>query len=183
MPGMTWPFMAPTRKRMPAPTGMLTPEEPPTYVDAVRPVSWKMPVAVQRVCSLDFCMSVLGTESSPLDAAVKTVMSLVSVSKSSCQISWRRLYSLVAALMARFSLRFDSQLMWVRVVTGSDNMGVRARKNPQITLRAFLCSFHRSDVAENIALRNPVSVKSFLLLSLLILPSRGFLIRAGHLTA
>ena len=77
----------------------------------MRPVSWKMPVADQRVCS-PFCyMSVLGTESSPLDAAVKTVMSLVSVSTSSCQIAWRRLYSLVAFLMARFSLRSDSQLM------------------------------------------------------------------------
>ena len=51
-------------------------------------------------------MRVLGTESSPLDAAVKTVMSLVSVSTSSCQIAWRRLYSLVAALSARFALRF-----------------------------------------------------------------------------
>jgi hypothetical protein len=46
------------------------------------------------------------------------------------------LYSLVAALSARFSLRSDSQLMWVRVVTGSDirpmranglNLGVRAQ--------------------------------------------------------
>ncbi len=117
---MTWPFMAPTRKRMPPPTGMLTPVEPPTYVDAVRPVSWKTPVADQRVCSPFCCMSVLGTESSPLDAAVKTVMSLVSVSTSSCQISWRRLYSLVAFLMARFALRFAIQPMWVRVVTGSD---------------------------------------------------------------
>ena len=111
MPGTTWPFMAPTRKRMPPPTGMLTPEEPPTYVDAVRPVSWKTPVADQRVCSPDFCMSVLGTEASPLDAAVKTVMSLVSALTSSCQISWRRLCSSVAFLMARFSLRSDSQLM------------------------------------------------------------------------
>ena len=62
----------------------------------------------------------LGTESSPLDAAVKTVMSLVSVLTSSCQIAWRRLYSLVAAFAARFAFRSDSQLMWVRVVTGSD---------------------------------------------------------------
>jgi hypothetical protein len=56
------------------------------------------------------------------------------------------LYSSVAFLMARFSLRSDSQLMWVRVVTGSDIVGARARKSPQIALRAFLCSFHRSDV-------------------------------------
>ena len=52
----------------------------------MRPASWKMPVADQRVCSPFACMSELGTESSPLDAAVKTVMSLVSVSTSSCQI-------------------------------------------------------------------------------------------------
>ena len=77
-------------------------------------------MADQRVRSPFACMSELGTESSPLDAAVKTVMSLVSVSTSSCQIAWRRLYSLVAAFRARFSLRSDSQLMWVRVVTGSD---------------------------------------------------------------
>jgi len=62
----------------------------------------------------------LGTESSPLDAAVKTVMSLVSESTSSCQISWRRLCSSVAFLAARFSLRSDSQLIGIRVVTGSD---------------------------------------------------------------
>ena len=68
-------------------------------------------------------MSVLGTESSPLDAAVKTVMSFLSVSTSSCQIVWRRLYSLVAALSARFALRFAIQPMWVRVVTGSDIVG------------------------------------------------------------
>jgi len=110
-PGMMVPFVAPTRKRMPATTGMLTPEEPPTYVEGVRPVSWKMPVAVQRVFSPGFCMSVLGTESSPLDAAVKTVMSFLSVSTSSCQIVWRRLYSWVAALSARFAFRSDSQLM------------------------------------------------------------------------
>jgi len=96
----------------------------------VRPVSWKMPVADQRVRSPFCCISVLGTESSPLEAAVKTVMSLVSESTSSCQISWRRLYSLVAFLTARFSLRSDSQLMWVRVVTGSDIGGVRASKKP-----------------------------------------------------
>jgi hypothetical protein len=30
------------------------------------------------------------------------------------------LYSLVAAFAARFAFRSDSQLMWVRVVTGSD---------------------------------------------------------------
>jgi len=86
----------------------------------VRPVSWKMPVADQRVCSPFCCISVLGTESSPLEAAVKTVMSLVSESTSSCQISWRRLYSLVAARSARFALRFAIQPMWIRVVTGSD---------------------------------------------------------------
>jgi hypothetical protein len=40
------------------------------------------------------------------------------------------LYSLVAFLAARFSLRSDSQLMWVRVVTGSDIGGVRASKKP-----------------------------------------------------
>jgi hypothetical protein len=51
------------------------------------------------------------------------------------------LYSLVAAFAARFAFRSDSQLMWVRVVTGSDIVGARARKNPQIALRAFLCSF------------------------------------------
>jgi len=64
-------------------------------------------VAVQRVCSPFFCINVLGTESSPLDAAVKTVMSLVRVATSSCQMAWRRLYSLVAALSARFALRFE----------------------------------------------------------------------------
>ena len=53
----------------------------------MRPASWKMPVADQRVRSPFACMSELGTESSPLDAAVKTVMSLVSVSLSSCQIA------------------------------------------------------------------------------------------------
>ena len=37
--------------------------------------------------SFGFCMRVLGTESSPLDAAVKTVMSFLSVSTSSCQMS------------------------------------------------------------------------------------------------
>jgi len=100
----------------------------------VRPVSWKMPVAVQRVCSSFFCISVLGTESSPLYAAVKTVMSLVSESTSSCQISWRRLCSLVAFLTARFSLRSDSQLMWVRVVTGSDIVLFGQEK-----ARRFLC--------------------------------------------
>jgi hypothetical protein len=83
------------------------------------------------------------------------------VPKSSCQIVWRRLYSLVAALSARFAFRSDSQLMWVRVVTGSDIVGVRARKSPQITLRAFLCSFHRSDVEENIA-RDLSTVETYL---------------------
>jgi len=68
-------------------------------------------VADQRVRSPAFCMRVLGIESSPLDAAVKTVMSFMSVSTSSCQISCRRLYSLVAALSARFAFRSDSQLM------------------------------------------------------------------------
>jgi hypothetical protein len=33
---------------------------------------------------------------------------------------WRRVYSLVAALSARFAFRSDSQLIWVRVVTGWD---------------------------------------------------------------
>ena len=93
----------------------------------MRPVSWKMPVADQRVRSPFACMRELGTESSPLDAAVKTVMSLVSVSRSSCQIAWRRLYSLVAALAARFALRFAIHPMGVRIVTGSDIVGfVRA---------------------------------------------------------
>jgi len=41
--------------------------------------------------------------------------------------------------------------MWVRVVTGSDIVGARARKNPQIALRAFLCSFHRSDVKQKLS--------------------------------
>lgn len=68
------------------------------------------------------CIRVLGTESSPLDAAVKTVMSFLSVSKSSCQISWSRLYSLVAALLARFTLRFATHPIEVRVVTGSVNV-------------------------------------------------------------
>ena len=40
--------------------------------------------------------------------------------------------------------------MRVRVVTGSDILN-GARKSPQITLRAFLCSFHRSDVVKNIS--------------------------------
>jgi len=87
----------------------------------VRPVSWKMPVADQRVCSPFCCISVLGTESSPLDAAVKTVINLVSDWTSSCQISCRRLYSLVAALSARFALSFAIHPMWIRIVTGSDN--------------------------------------------------------------
>ena len=87
----------------------------------MRPVSWKMPVADQRVCSPFCCISVLGTESSPLEAAVKTVINLVSDSTSSCQISCRRLYSLVAARVARFALRFAIQPMWIRVATGSDN--------------------------------------------------------------
>jgi hypothetical protein len=39
---------------------------------------------------------------------------------------WRRLNSLVAALSARFAFRSDSQLMWISVVTGCDNVGVRA---------------------------------------------------------
>jgi len=92
----------------------------------VRPVSWKMPVADQRVCSPFCCINVLGTESSPLEAAVKTVINLVSDWTSSCQISCRRLYSLVAARSARFALRFAIQPMWVRVVTGSDIVALRA---------------------------------------------------------
>lgn len=70
--------------------------------------------------SFGFCMSVLGTESSPLDAAVKTVMSFLSVSTSPCQIVCRRLYSLSAARSARFALRFAIHPIEVRVVTGGD---------------------------------------------------------------
>ena len=78
-------------------------------------------MAVQRVCSPFCCISLLGTESSPLDAAVKTVINLVSDWTSSCQISCRRLYSLVAALSARFALKLAIHPMWIRIVTGSDN--------------------------------------------------------------
>ena len=73
------------------------------------------------MCSPFCCISLLGTESSPLDAAVKTVINLVSDWTSSCQISCRRLYSLVAALSARFALKLAIHPMWIRIVTGSDN--------------------------------------------------------------
>ena len=96
-------------------------------------------------------MSVLGTESSPLDAAVKTVMSLVSVSTSSCQIAWRRLYSFVAAFAARFAFRSDSQLMWVRVVTGSDIVLLGQEKTRRLLCGLFLFS--------PMALREKVTIK------------------------
>ena len=111
----------------------------------MRPVSWKMPVADQRVCSPFCCISVLGTESSPLDAAVKTVMSFLSVSTSSCQISCRRLYSLVAALSARFALSFAIHPMWIRIVTGSDIVGfVRA---PRLVAKSETLSATSDDSA------------------------------------
>ena len=111
----------------------------------MRPVSWKMPVADQRVCSPFCCISVLGTESSPLDAAVKTVINLVSDWTSSCQISCRRLYSLVAALSARFALSFAIHPIGVRVVTGSDIVGfVRA---PRLVAKSETLSATSDDSA------------------------------------
>ena len=111
----------------------------------MRPVSWKMPEADQSVCSPFCCISVLGTESSPLEAAVKTVINLFSDWTSSCQISCRRLYSLVAALSARFALRFAIQPMWIRVVTGSDIVGfVRA---PRLVAKSETLSATSDDSA------------------------------------
>ncbi len=79
-----------------------------------------MPVADQRVCSPAFCMSVLGTESLPSDAAVMASIILRRQARSSCQISRRLLCCLVAALSARLALKSAKNPMGVRVVTVSD---------------------------------------------------------------
>ena len=70
-----------------------------------------MPVADQSVYSPGFCINELGTESSPLDAAVKTVMSLASVARSSSQSESAALCALAAAVAARLALKFANQLM------------------------------------------------------------------------
>jgi hypothetical protein len=56
------------------------------------------------------------------------------------------LCSLVAALMARFSLRSDSQLMWVRVVTGSDIVGL----GPAIARKLLLETDEVTQYAQNV---------------------------------
>jgi hypothetical protein len=84
------------------------------------------------VCSPFACIKVLGTESSPLLAAVMTAINFSSVWKSSCHVAWARLRDLVAALAARFALNSVNQLIckeYPRWVT--------ERENPQIALRVF----------------------------------------------
>jgi hypothetical protein len=54
------------------------------------------------------------------------------------------LYSLVAALSARFALRFAIQPMWIRVVTGSDIVEVRA---PRLVAKSETLSATSDDSA------------------------------------
>jgi hypothetical protein len=54
------------------------------------------------------------------------------------------LCSSVAFLMARFSLRSDSQLMWVRVVTGSDIVGFGQEKTRRLLYGLFSVAFAKS---------------------------------------
>ena len=77
----------------------------------MRPVSWKMPWPDQRVCSPAFCISELGTESSPLDAAVIAAMILRRQSTSSCQAASNSACSCAARFAARLALKLDNQLM------------------------------------------------------------------------
>ena len=77
----------------------------------MRPVSWKMPWPDQRVCSPGFCISELGTESWPLDAAVMAAMILRRQSTSSCQAACRTSCSFWARFAARLALKFANQLM------------------------------------------------------------------------
>jgi hypothetical protein len=85
------------------------------------------------VCSPFFCIKVLGTESSPLLAAVMTAINFSSVWKSSCQISWSRLKDRAAALAARFALNSVNQLICKEYLPLATE-----RENPQIALRVFL---------------------------------------------
>lgn len=103
--------MAPTLKRMPAAMGMLTPLLRPTYRDGVLPVSWKIPVADQRVRSPGFCIKVLGTASSPLLAVVKTEINLSMASRSDCHMARAALWALRAFFAARFAVKSENQLM------------------------------------------------------------------------
>ena len=77
----------------------------------MRPVSWKMPWPDQRVCSPGFCISELGTESLPFDAAVIAAMILRRQSTSSCQAVCRAVCSFAARFAARLALKFANQLM------------------------------------------------------------------------
>jgi hypothetical protein len=61
------------------------------------------------------------------------------------------LYSFVAAFAARFAFRSDSQLMWVRVVTGSDIVLLGQEKT-----RRFLCGLF---LFSPMALREKVTIK------------------------
>ncbi len=63
------------------------------------------------MCSPGFCISELGTESWPLDAAVMAAMILRRQSTSSCQAACRTSCSFWARFAARLALKFANQLM------------------------------------------------------------------------